>query len=110
VNESWDKQVLTIPPNLPAVISVLVYHHHKHSSPSASPDRSSSSLLHILHSPRLPRELVRQEQPPRVFVAFPDTLSPACVFRSRPAALAGASLTLSWNKHLFTHFLTSASL
>jgi hypothetical protein len=37
---------------------------------------------------RLLPELVRHEQPPRAFVAFPDALSPACVSRNRPAAPA----------------------
>jgi hypothetical protein len=65
-----------------------------HSPSATSTSRSSSSLLHILHSPRLPRELVRHEQPPRVFVAFPDALSPACVFQNRPAAPACISRSL----------------
>jgi hypothetical protein len=63
-----------LPPCLP--ISVLVCHHNP-LPPSTSTSRSSSSLLHILHSPRLPRELVRHEQPPREFVAFPASLSTA---------------------------------
>jgi hypothetical protein len=79
-----------------------------HAPPSTSTSCSSSSLLYILHSLRLPRELVRHEQPPRVFVAFSDALSPACVSQSHPAAPASASLALLWNKHPFTHFLTSA--
>jgi hypothetical protein len=40
-------------------------------------------MLHILHSPRLPRQLVRQEQPPQALVVFPDAQSAAQSSRAK---------------------------
>jgi hypothetical protein len=82
VDPTWDKQVLTITPNCDRRFSFSRRYLCSRLPRSTSTSHSSSSLLHILHSLRLPRELVRHEQPPRVFVVFLDALSPACVSRA----------------------------
>jgi hypothetical protein len=86
--------ILRAPPQVSLSLATSV-------STSTSTDISSLSfpaadtkLSCLFAAAILPREVTLHEQPPRVFVAFLDALSPTCVSRSRPAAPAPASLSL----------------